>query len=441
MKLNETQEKFVIVGAGISGLVLAILLSRAGHQVVLFEKRTLFESEVDGRSINLTISGRGLNVLEALGLKSSVIAQSVVLNGRIVHSTKNRSIEYKYGTKESRVLYSIRRSKLIDILLKQVALETNVEVYCGFELLNIDKTTLELSFLDKKSNTNKLFRADCVIGSDGVFSTVRNHILKTRITNFQQTVFDWGYKEFYIDRNDSERLGLKTDCIHMWPKDHSLLVAIPNPDQTFSVIFTAPLNDENNVKHNFQELVQKEYGDLLKGAPSFLSKCDLSSHQFLVSIKVDQWHIEDKIVLVGDACHATYPFYGQGMNSALEDALVLCDYINNPSLTRKEAFAAYESVRKENAKALHELCEAHLHQMTHSMVSSVWQAQDRIDFQLAKWLPKRWVYEYELIAHTNLTYINILNILKVQKRRGKMTGVFLLSYVLGMFIHFKKILS
>ena len=39
----------------------------------------------------------------------------------------------------------------------------------------------------------------------------------------------------------------------------------------------------------------------------------------LVTVDVNPWHFEDKVVLMGDAAHALVPFYGQGMNAGLED--------------------------------------------------------------------------------------------------------------------------
>ena len=138
----------VIVGAGISGLVLALLLARQGHHVFIYDKRIVFDQEADGRSINFTISGRGLTVLTQLGLKESVLAHAAVLVGRVLHLKKSKSVRYKYGTQKSRVLLSIRRSKLIDILLKAIALEHNIHFYSGFELIDIDETTVTCHFLN-----------------------------------------------------------------------------------------------------------------------------------------------------------------------------------------------------------------------------------------------------------------------------------------------------
>jgi kynurenine 3-monooxygenase len=39
----------------------------------------------------------------------------------------------------------------------------------------------------------------------------------------------------------------------------------------------------------------------------------------LLNIKCSPWHHEDKVLLIGDASHATVPFYGQGMNAGFED--------------------------------------------------------------------------------------------------------------------------
>ncbi len=432
---------FTVIGAGVGGLVLAILLSRRGHEVQVYDKRTVFDKEVDGRSISFTISGRGLRIFEQLGLKEKVLAHCMVLHGRMVHLQKARPVLYKYGTQKAHVLYSIRRSKLIDILLREVALESKIILNYGFELLNIDKTNMVCQFLDTASQAVVFRHASCVIGADGVFSTVRHTLLKGQMTSYHQRIFDWAYKEFYFERQDAERLGLTADHLHVWPKPKALLVGIPNNDKSFSVIFTAPVNDADGKENDFDALVAKEYPDLLRLMPSFFSKAVAVSHHYFVSIKLGTWHYEDKIVLLGDACHATFPFYGQGMISALEDVVLLESYLHDPNLSRQQAFAAYELNRKDNTNALHELSEGHLYQMTKSMVSSFWQAKDTINYKLAKWLPGKWIYEYEMMAHSNMTYRSIFALLKQQKQRSRWTGIFLMTYLLGFWVQLKKIVQ
>ncbi|MCX7121885.1 MAG: NAD(P)/FAD-dependent oxidoreductase [Gammaproteobacteria bacterium] len=428
------KEKVVVVGAGISGFALALLLARQGHSVLIYDKRTGFDLEKEGRSINFTVSGRGLTVLAQLGLKETVLAHSAVLVGRALHLKNSKTIHYKYGTQKSQVLLSIRRSTLIDILLNAVAHESNITLHLGFELSNIDEETLTCHFLNVATKEVITQKAGMVIGADGVFSTVRSFMLKKQIASYQQTVFNWGYKEYQFDRHEAEKLALSTDHMHMWPKSDALLVAIPNTDHTFSVIFTAPLRDNNGELNNFDELVKREFQDIVSTAPSFLNKCGLDPCNYLVSVKVDKWHLDDKIVLIGDACHATYPFYGQGMNSALEDAIQLNNHINDKSLSLLEAFSAYEKTRKRESNALHQLSEAHLHQMTKAMISPFWQACNVLDYQLAKLLPRKWIYEYEMVAHSAVNYSNVIDIVKRQDKKKLISGFYITALILSVII-------
>ena|SRR3990167_7373950 len=428
----------LIVGAGISGLTLALLLARQGRQVFIYDKRTVFDQQTEGRSINFTISGRGIAVFEQLGLKEKVVSHSAILLGRVVHLQNSKAVQYKYGTQKSHVLLSIRRSTLIDILLNEIAHESRIRLYAGLELIAIDKATLTCHFLNTNNKKDLFVKADWIIGADGVFSNVRRFMLEEQLSSYQQTVFNWGYKEYQFDENDAKKLQISSNHMHMWPKSNALLVAIPNTDSTFSVIFTAPVRREAGQLNNFNKLVREEYKDILNVAPSFLNKCGDNPFNNIISIKIDKWHFDDRVILVGDACHATYPFYGQGMNSALEDAVILSNYINSKSLSRLDAFIAYEKSRKKDTNALHELSEAHLHQMTKSMLSSFWQACNVLDYKLAKLLPKKWVYEYEMVAHSTLSYFSILEVVRKQSKKKLISGFYIVAFILGIIMHANK---
>ena len=69
-------------------------------------------------------------------------------------------------------------------------------------------------------------------------------------------------------------------------------------------------------------------------------------------IRCAPWYYKDKVALVGDAAHAVVPFYGQGMNAAFEDCVVLDECLAEFPQDRQRAFAEYFQRRKENADAL-----------------------------------------------------------------------------------------
>ena len=74
-----------------------------------------------------------------------------------------------------------------------------------------------------------------------------------------------------------------------------------------------------------------------------------------MTIRCAPWFYRDKVALVGDAAHAVVPFYGQGMNAAFEDCVVLdeclAEFPEQPRARLRRIF----SRRKENADALADL--------------------------------------------------------------------------------------
>lgn len=59
----------------------------------------------------------------------------------------------------------------------------------------------------------------------------------------------------------------------------------------------------------------------------------------------DEWH-KGRTALLGDSCHATLPFVGQGANQAIEDAIVLTDCLT----TEQDYNAAFESYYQQRNK-------------------------------------------------------------------------------------------
>lgn len=53
-----------------------------------------------------------------------------------------------------------------------------------------------------------------------------------------------------------------------------------------------------------------------------LDEIDVKNTEVLKDIRCYPWNF-NKVCLIGDAAHCTYPFYGQGLNCGLEDCFVL----------------------------------------------------------------------------------------------------------------------
>ncbi len=426
----------IIVGAGIGGLAMACFLSDQGYRVKVFEKNGDPEAGYsDGRSINFTLSRRGLHALERLGVAEEALAGSVKLEGRVVHVKGRPDAGQPYGVRPGQAIYSIQRRRLIDILLKSARARAGVEMFFGRRLESLDKDAARCVFVNTADGVRETHAARFVVGADGAFSQTRQAIMRGQIVNFEQTFFDWIYKETLLSSADARSLGLKGDALHVWPNHPSLLVGIPNPDGSVSCLYATPLPAGRQISDPalnrlVSDRFRREYGETCARAPSLHRGMDSAGVGTLVSVKVSRWHHNDKVVLLGDACHAIFPFYGQGMNAALEDCLTLSKTLVSTG-SPGEAFAAFEAARKENTDALHEISQKNFLVMRDRADSPFYSAKVRVDAFLARSFPSAWMHEYEEIAHKLTPMKTVRRVLARQAVLRYVLGICIADWALG----------
>jgi kynurenine 3-monooxygenase len=124
----------------------------------------------------------------------------------------------------------------------------------------------------------------------------------------------------------------------------------------------------------------------------------------LVTIRCAPWSYRDKVALVGDAAHAVVPFYGQGMNAAFEDCVVLDECLAEFPKNRQRAFAEYFSRRKENADALAELAVSNFIEMRDKTASKTFRAKKKLDHLLEGLLPGVYLPLYTMVTFTRIPY-------------------------------------
>src|SRR6202008_3225923 len=113
--------------------LLACYLGRDGRHVVVYEKRPdprLGPSE-RGRSINLALSVRGIHALRELGLADEVLANSVLMRGRMIHARDGRLTFQPYGKDDSEALHSVSRAGLNRLLIETAPRYPSLPVFFG----------------------------------------------------------------------------------------------------------------------------------------------------------------------------------------------------------------------------------------------------------------------------------------------------------------------
>src|SRR3954451_3332424 len=191
--------KFVLIGSGLAGGLLAAYLGRRGYDVDLYERRTdpREGNIVGGRSINLAISTRGIHALEQIGIATEALQHAIPMRGRMIHDRSGELHFSPYDVDPKKCINSIGRAALNTTVIEAAQRYSNVHVHFNHNCTGVDIDSA-LAHLETASGA-VIARGDAVIGVDGAFSVVRKS-MQTGIGSFQygESYLAHGYKELTI---------------------------------------------------------------------------------------------------------------------------------------------------------------------------------------------------------------------------------------------------
>jgi kynurenine 3-monooxygenase len=255
-----------------------------------------------------------------------------------------------------------------------------------------------------------LARGDAIIGVDGAFSAVRES-MQRKIDSFEydESYLPHGYKELTIPPAPDGSWQMEKNALHIWPRKSFMMIALPNPDGSFTCTlfweFKGPRSFESTRSDDeVLAFFQEEFPDAVPLMPGLLEDFKTNPTGSLVTIRCAPWHYKDKVALVGDAAHAVVPFYGQGMNAAFEDCVVLDECLAAFPQDRQRAFAAYFARRKENADALADLAVQNFIEMRDKTASRLFRAKKKLDHLLEGLLPGIYLPLYAMVSFTRIPY-------------------------------------
>src|SRR5215212_11679073 len=107
-------DRFVLIGSGLAGGLLAAYLGRGGYEVDLYERRAdpRAGNFVGGRSINLALSTRGIYALQQLGIADEVLRHAIPMRGRMIHEKSGNLHFAPYDRDPAKCINSIGRGAL-----------------------------------------------------------------------------------------------------------------------------------------------------------------------------------------------------------------------------------------------------------------------------------------------------------------------------------------
>jgi kynurenine 3-monooxygenase len=412
--------KFVLIGSGLAGGVLAAHLGRRGYEVDLYERRSdpREGNLVGGRSINLALSTRGIHALEQLGIADEVLQHALPMRGRIIHHQSGALHFSPYDRDPNKYINSIGRAALNTTVIEAAQRYPNVRVHFNHRCTGVDLDSATAQLLNTSpaqplnSSTPQLVNAsgDAVIGVDGAFSVVRQSMQK-QLAGFQydESYLAHGYKELTIPPTPDGSWRMEKEALHIWPRKSFMMIALPNPDGSFTCTlfweFKGPRSFESTkTDDEVRRFFDEEFPDAVPLMPALLDDFKNNPTGSLVTIRCAPWYHRDKVALVGDAAHAVVPFYGQGMNAAFEDCVVLDQCLAEFPDNRERAFSEYFSRRKENADALADLAVHNFIEMRDKTASKIFRTKKKLDHFLEGLLPGIYLPLYAMVTFTRIPY-------------------------------------
>ncbi|WP_158841267.1 FAD-dependent oxidoreductase [Saccharothrix deserti] len=400
----------LVVGAGLAGSLTAVYLARRGFRVRVLERRGDPRApgvKEEGRSINLGLSQRGIVALREVGLLERLAPLTVPMRGRAVHLPDGTLRFQPYGLAEDQILHSVLRHDL-NVALVDEAERLGVGFSWGQRVTAVDRTKPAVTTDDQTVHT-----ADLVVGADGAFSAVRTHLGRGLRMDLHQEFLEWGYKELLIPVGDDGKPRTELRALHVWPGDEGLIVAHPNADGSLTATVFLPFEGGHGFAgltepQRVREFFARRFPDTLTLIPDVVEQFLAHPPASLVTVRTAPWHATTEdgrgVVLIGDAAHAVYPFFGQGMNAAFEDCSVLDRCLAAHPHDLPMALAEFENSRRPHTNVLAELSKRNFVELRDKLRSPLFTVRKKVDLALNRLFPNAWVPLYTLIAHTTVPY-------------------------------------
>ncbi|MEW6471991.1 MAG: FAD-dependent monooxygenase [Actinomycetota bacterium] len=330
-----------VVGAGIGGLTAAAALKAAGCEVHVFEQAPAFARVGAGIQLSAnavkTITPFGIvDALRALTVPMGTVHYRTWDTDEILTEIPVEAHEDTYGAP----FFQLHRGDLHANLVTMVAPES---IHLGKRLRDLRRPAdgVELIFDDGTS-----FRADGVVGADGIHSRVLELLFEVPPPQFSGRVaYRTVFPTSLLPPGTIERTV-------KWcgPDRHIVIYTITRGEEVYfvtSVPEPAPTGESWSAKGDMDELRQAFEGfpdtvqTVLKGCPE--------AYRWGIYVRDPLPHWTDgPVALIGDACHPMTPYMAQGAGMAMEDAVVLARCVEaGPSLAA--AFERYERTRHDRA--------------------------------------------------------------------------------------------
>ena len=412
----------IVLGAGLSGSLMALYLARRGFQVEVYERRVdmRLQKISAGKSINLAISVRGLHAMAEVGLGDAVQAMCIPMPGRMIHALDGSTALFPYSKDGKKAINSISRLTLNQLLMDAAEAMPGVKIHFQQRCVGMDIDSGRVQLQDERDGRLYTVEGQTVICCDGAFSGGRSSMFRSPRFDYSQEFHSAAYKELTFPPAADGSWAVEKNALHIWPRGRFMLIALPNLDGSFTVTLFYPAQGPESFEQldtaaKVEAFFRAQFPDALALMPELGTEFFENPTGDLVTVKCSPWVYQDRLALVGDAAHAVVPFYGQGMNAAFEDCTEMNACLEGAA-DWADVFTRYNAARVANGQAIADLAIDNYIEMRDLSGDPAWQFRKKIEHVLEREWPERYVSRYELISFTRTPYAEALRRGQVNER-------------------------
>lgn len=411
MNAPQKRQSIIIVGGGIGGLAAAQALTQQGLEVLLLEQA----GEIGEIGAGIQLGPNAYSALDALGVGDTARARSVFTENLIMMDAIDarevaridvgEAFRKRFGNPYGVIHRADIHRSILEAVQKNplIRFQTSTRI----ETLVADATGVSLS--DSRGNR---YRADAVIGCDGVKSVIRQTLLGDDVRVTGHVVY-----RAVIERADMPE-DLQVNAPMLWAGPRCHLVHYPlRGGQQYNLVVTFHSRREERwgVSDGSKEEVLS-YFDGIHERPRQLLDRPTSWRRWATADRdpVDRWG-EGSVTLLGDAAHPMTQYLAQGACMALEDAVVLGQAVKACNHDLVAAMRLYEQVRiPRTARVLWSAREMgrlyHAKGVERQVRNQLWQGRDQDRFHDAL----HWLYGWQ--ASNCLQPLELATSVKLRKR-------------------------
>jgi kynurenine 3-monooxygenase len=192
-----------------------------------------------------------------------------------------------------------------------------------------------------------------------------------------------------------------------------MLIALPNIGGSFTATLFLPRTGAASfgalaTPAQVCEFWMREFPDAVALMPDLVHEFIHHPLGQLGTVHSAPWHIGGRVLLLGDAAHAIFPFHGQGMNAAFEDCLVFDDLLDaHEDMT--SLFDDFERRRRPNAEAIAQMSLENYEEMRATVLDPTFKRHQELALELEGRFPERFIRRYSMVMfHPEIPYAEAL---------------------------------